>query len=412
MPNVDSVASASFLRAVVALACGSVAVAQGYPAYPWPQGGGQSSPLQQPQWQTPVQAMPNPQLQPGMPQLSPWDPRSVRAPSLNDVPGQPPASFNNLFPTWARPEAFQGFPVFPPSLGNYWTYPTGPGGSMQLPDAGGQLPPPGPAVAPDWPTWIKSKRPASFPYEPTVAVVVRQADRVWWRPDADEPFVPLYHYDNARALGAGSELEVRHSGEFLLLLHGGTRISSFGTSKLGLQALSETEANVIVSDLTWMEVRAYSRGIRIAMPDGSDVFVDPPKDVAEGGTGIGDAGIRIERSIEPGRYTGRATIFNFGNRMIRWVHPLGEVPLQPGCRVTVFLDPCEGAVGDSLVETGVAALADGGKRVWQAQEDGRVSWSGARFELPRGAQLTLDPILGDPFGKRSVVTPAGAMPLR
>lgn len=393
---------------------GGLVVAQSYPSYPWPQGSGQTggptSSLQQPQWQQPTQASPNPQLQPGMPQLSPWDPRSVRAPSLNDVPGQPATSFNNLFPTWTRPEAFQGFPVFPPSLGNYMTYPMGPGGTMQLPDAGGQLPPPAPPGAPDWPSWIKSKRPASFPYEPTVAVVVRQSDRVWWRPDADEPFVPLYHYDNARALAAGAELEVRHSGEFLLMLHGGTRVSSFGTAKLGIQALSETEAALLLSDFTWLKVQASSRALRIALPDGSDVMLDAPAEGAQGGTGIGDAGVRIERRIEPGRYSGRATIFNFGSRLVRWSTPLGEVQIQPGCRVTMFLDPCEAAVGDALVETSVAALADGSKRVWQAQEDGKVTWSGARFELPRGAQLVLDPMLGDPFGKRAVVAPVGSTP--
>lgn len=417
MTNSIPVASVAILRAAVALvAFGSVAIAQGFPTYPTYPGqqmpGQTTSPLQQPQWQGPVQATPNPQLQPGMPELSPWDPRSVRAPSLNDVPGQPATSFNNLFPTWTRPEAFQGFPVFPPSLGSYMTYPTGPGGTMQLPDAGGQLPPPEPPLAPDWPSWIKSKRPGSLPYEPTVAVVVRQADRVWWRPDADEPFVPLYHYDNARALSAGSELEVRHSGEFLLLMHGGTRVSSFGSAKVGIQAMSETDAALILSDFTWVQVRASARALRLALPDGSDVVIDEPKPVEQGGTGIGDAGVRIERRVEPGRYSGRATIFNFGSRMIRWVHPLGVVPLQPGCRVTMFLDSCEGAIEEPLMETNVAALADGGKRVWQAQEDGKVTWSGARFELPRGAQLVLDPILGDPFGKRAVVAPVGGAPLR
>jgi hypothetical protein len=412
MTNFVLLASASLRRSAVAwIACGGIAVAQGtptYPTYPWQQNPGQtSSPLQQPQWQGPAQATPNPQLQPGMPELSPWDPRSVRAPTLNDVPGQPPTSFNNLFPTWTRPEAFQGFPVFPPSLGSYMTYPAGPGGTMQLPDAGGQLPPPEPPLAPDWPTWIKAKRPGSLPYEPTVAVVVRQADRVWWRPDADEAFVPLYHYDNARALSAGSELEVRHSGEFLLLLHGGTRISSFGTAKVGIQALSEKDAALALADFSWVQVRASARALRLALPDGSDLFIDEPKDVAQGGTGMGPAGVRIERRIEPGRYSGRATIFNFGSRMVRWVHPLGEVTLQPGCRVTMFLDPCDGAIGEPLVETNVAALADGGKRVWQAPEDGKVTWSGARFELPRGAQLVLDPLLGDPFGRRAVVGSGG-----
>ncbi len=407
--------------AVILLCCATSAMAQGYPSYPSSQGSssqgtssqgsGQATTPQQSQWQNP-QVTPNPQLQPGMPQLSPWDPRTVRTPTLGDVPGQPPTSFNNLFPTWTRPEAFQGFPIFPPSLGNYMTYPSGPGGAMGLPGADGHLPPPAPPLAPDWPSWIKSKRPASFPYEPTVAVVVRQSDRVWWRAEIDEPFIPLYHYDNARALAAGAEIEVRHAGEFLLMLHGGTQVSSFGTTRIAIVAMSETEAALQVPEFTWLQVRVAARALRIGLPDGSNLFVDAPKDAADGGAGIGDAGVRLDRIIEPGRYSGRATIFNFGSRVVRWVTALGEVLLQPGCRVTMFLDPCTGALGDALVETSVAAFADGQKRVWQAQEAGTVTWSGARFELPTGAKLDLDPMLGDPFGKRAVVAPVGSEPGR
>ncbi len=399
---------------VSAVASAGPAWAQVFPTYP-SQGQTQPPPSSQPQWQgTPgQQSQQNPQnqqLQPGMPELSPWDPRSVRVPTLDDVPGQPRTSPNSLFPTWTRPEAFQGFAIFPPSLGAYGIYPPGPGG--QLPSAGGQLPPPAPPAAPDWPAWIKSKRPVPLPYEPSVAVVVRQSDRVWWRPNADEPFVPLYHHDNARALESGAELEVRTTGEFLLMLYGGTRISSFGTAKLRLDELAEQSAVASVAEFSSFDIRVAKRGFACALPDGSRLVFDPPAAPEAGGVGVGEAGVRVCREIEPGRYVGRATIFNFGSRAVRWLTPLGEVALLPGYRVTMLLTPAQNALAANLTETNAAALADGPRRVWSATEDGSVTWSGARFELPTGSRLVLDPILGDPFGRRSVVAPAGAAPIR
>jgi len=406
----------SFLLAVEALIAAASATAQSYPSYPWPQQSGQTAPpsAQQGQGtQGTQQPAAIPSLQPGMPPLSPWDPRSVRAATLDEVPGQPRFDPSNLFPTWVRPEAFQGFPVFPPSLGNYGAYPTGPGGGMQLPLGASQLPPPAPPATPDWPAWIQSRRPVSLPYEPNVAVVVRQADRVWWRSGIDEPFVPLYHHDNARALTAGAELQVRNTGEFLLMLHGGTRISSFGTASVRLDQLSDTAAVFALTEFTWAQLHAASRGFECSLPDGSRLVCDPPLDPQAAGPGIGDAGVRIERVIEPGRYSGRATIFNFGDRMVRWVTPLAEIKLMPGYRVTMLLAPTGGgALPGSLTEDRAAALADGEKRVWQAEEDGSVAWSGAQFRMPRGARLVIDPLLGDPFGRRSVVVPAGAAPLR
>ena len=408
--------SKELLAAAVALAVAAAgpARAQAYPTYPWP-GQTQPPPGSQPQWQgIPGQQNPqnpqNQQLQPGMPELSPWDPRSVRVPSLDDVPGQPRSNPNNLFPTWTRPEAFQGFAIFPPSLGAYGVYPPGPGG--QLPSAGGQLPPPAPPAAPDWPAWIKSKRPVPLPYEPSVAVVVRQSDRVWWRPNADEPFVPLYHHDNARALESGAELEVRTTGEFLLLFYGGTRISSFGTAQFRLDELTEQSAIASVAEFSSFDIRVAKRGFACGLPDGSRLVFDPPAAPEAGGVGAGEAGVRVRREIEPGRYVGRATIFNFGSRAVRWLTPLGDISLLPGYRVTMLLTPAQSALAANLTEVNAAALADGPKRVWSATEDGSVTWSGARFELPTGSRLELDPILGDPFGRRSVVAPAGAAPVR
>jgi hypothetical protein len=46
----------------------------------------------------------------------------------------------------------------------------------------------------------------------------------------------------------------------------------------------------------------------------------------------------------------------------------------------------------------VQAEADGAARRWRAQAPGTVSWSGARFALPAGAALRIDPLLGDVFG--------------
>lgn len=388
---------ASVLVPVLATALSAaVATAQFFPTYPWPQQQ-QQQPQTQQQW--------NQQQGQGQPLgMSPYDPRSVRAPSLEPLPGANQLDPSGLFPTWVRPEAYQGFPVFPPSLGGYGN--NQPGGSLMLPGAG-QLPPPALPQAPDWPAWVKQKQPVALPYEPATAVLLRQADRVWFKVPTEDAFIPLYHYDNARGLPVGTEVEVRRTGEFLLLLYGGTRCMSFGSGAVRLDALEEGGAELTLSSFTWMELAVATQSLTCVLPDGSRLQVAAVAEDSFDQPGTGEAHIRLERAIEPGDYSGRATIFNHGSRDVTWKRVTGDVTLKPGHRVTFFLSNAAASLPEELREDGgAAAEAAGTSRVWRPSETGSVTWSGARFDLGLGARLQIDPLLGDPFGSKSPVLPS------
>lgn len=390
------------LRAAMAvLVAAGPALAQIFPTYPWPQ-----QQLPQSQWQQGQQQPQNPQGSP-YPQGSPFAPQGSPFAPQGSMPNRQPYDPNGLFPTWVRPDAFQGFPQFPPSLGTMQAQPMGVG----LLGGEGQLPPPAVPLAPDWPAWVKKKRPEALPYEPSVAVLVRQADRVWFRSVDEDAAVPLYHYDNARPLTEGADVEVRRTGEFLLLLHGGSRIASFGTCKARLGALDGAGARIDFGDFTWLDLSAAKRSLVCRLPDGSELEIPKVAPEQDGQPGFGDAHVRIERAIEPGHYAGRAIVFNHGARSVVWHTAFGDVTIVPGHRVTLFLSDSTQALSASLREDAAAAMAQGEKRVWDAAENGAVTWSGARFELPTGARLELDPLLGDPFAPNARNT-APAMPGR
>lgn len=370
------------------LAAASPALAQIFPNYPWPQ-----QQLPQSQWQQGQQQPQNPQGVPSAPQ--------------GGFANRPQYDPNGLFPTWVRPDAFQGFPQFPPSLGSLQMQPTGVGQLSGL----GQLPPPAVPLAPDWPAWVKKKRPDALPYEASVAVLVRQADRVWFRTGDEDASVPLYHYDNARPITEGADVEVRTTGEFLLLLHGGSRVASFGTCKAKLGTLDGSGARVDFADLTWLDLSVAKRSLVCKLPDGSELEIPKVSPEQDGQPGFGDAHVRIERAIEPGHYSGRAIVFNHGARSVVWHTALGDVTIVPGFRVTLFLSDSTQALSAPLREDSAAAMANGEKRVWDAVENGAVTWSGARFDLPTGARLEVDPLLGDPFAPNARNT-APALPVR
>jgi hypothetical protein len=294
--------------------------------------------------------------------------------------------------TWVQPQDFQGFPTFPPNLGGYGAYPPPPPGFLAPPDFSGALPPPLTPRGPDWPAWIERKRGTDLPYEAGTAVLVRQSDRVWVRAAGDDAFVPLYHYDNVRALQAGADVQVRHLGQLQLMLYGGSRVAAYGVVDFQVVELGEMSARLRFHSLSRLLLVSSSRGLACVLPDGSEVIIDalPPDAPTE------RAQIYIERPSEPVQYRGRATILNAGSRPARWRTPLGERVLEPGRRVTLFLDPSATPLPAALSTDRVGeGQADGARRRWQGE--GAVTWSGARFQLQDGARLELDPLLGDPF---------------
>ncbi len=352
--------------------------------------------------------------------------RDLRLPTLEDLVGPDAIDPDGLSSTWMPPQGFQGFPVFPSQLQGYGIYPPPPG-FAQPPGITDEQPPTLPASAPDWPTWIKQKRLADLPYDPANAVLVRQSDRVWLRVPGDDAFVPLYHYDTTRPLTVGCDVRVVHTGDFLLHFFGGARMASTGPTELHVEALDEQGVRLAVPVLTRLELVVYERRVTLVLPDGSELIVDPPvteaptaaaplptdptadpKDLADTPAGLlagtrrqGAALLLIERAIEPGRFSGRARIFNSGSRPVRWHTPFGDRQLDPGHRVALFLSPPAVPLSADLVEDGVQVQADGPRRAWSATHSGGVTWSGAHFTLAPGQTLSIDPMLGDPFAAKA-----------
>ena len=331
-----------------------------------------------------------------------YDPFNLQSTFIgNQLPLDP----EQLSSTWMHPEAFQGFPVFPTSLGGYGSYPPPPEGFLQPPLASMVPPPARIPAAPDWPGWVVSKRHEELPYGANNAVVVRQSDRVWVRDATDAAFTPLYHWDITRSVSAGSRVRVPQTGEFLAMFYGGTRLESFGSSELHIKTMVESGVELELSGFTHVVLTAHEHSFDLALPDGSRLRSLP---VPEDAFAVGMTRLCIDRVDEPRWFAGRATVFNGGSRNVALTTALGDVLLEAGRRVTLFLTPPTQPLSHELVSENVQPEPDGpdgiGRR-FTAQRDAAVVWSGARFALPAGATLQLDPMMGRAFSSRAVSVP-------
>ncbi|MBK8100087.1 MAG: hypothetical protein IPK26_23540 [Planctomycetes bacterium] len=297
---------------------------------------------------------------------------------------------------WTLPAdpALQGFPLFPSTLPGYGQYPR----TGQAPPAGGlaQLPPAPPATG--WPGWLIAGLGGKVDdgtYKPDRAVLIRHADRVWFKSPDEEAFVPLYHWDQTRVLPPQSEIEVRHIGEFQLLLHGGGRLVTVGPTRVRIAAMTDERVRLEIPTFTRLRLSATGRTHEIVLPDGSTLVI--PED-AEGALAQSAADLLLLRADEPGWIAGRATIFHAGGRQVLWQSRFGDVLLDPGRQVTFFLTPPAATHGAALVTDGIAQVRDGAALRCTAERDGAsVVWSGAKFTLPAGSNVHLDPLLGTPF---------------
>lgn len=302
-----------------------------------------------------------------------------------------------LDPVWARGpvvQPFQGFPVFPSQLSGYGAhYPRAPG-DRQLP----VLPslPPAPEET-GWPQWVRARGKPPLVYAADKALLVRHADRVWWKAPDEDAFVPLYFHDKLRVVAPGTAVEVRQTGDFELLLHGGGRLVSLGSAVLRVEELTADRVVLRLAALTKLRFEAGTGEHVLLLPDGSSLTI-PARPAGELPV---TAGVAIDRSSEPGWYGGRAALFNIGQRPVQWTHPCGAVTLAPGERVGLFLTPPAAAIPQALATGEATVAADGGALRCTAAADTAVSWSGARFTLPRGAALRIDPLQGRPFAPAS-----------
>jgi hypothetical protein len=308
---------------------------------------------------------------------------------MNVRPYDPYQSFDRQFnPADYNVAPFQGFPMFPPSISGYGLY--------QPPPGWGQPPTPtGPPVmllpeAPNWPSWLRSSTQRELPYTVDQAVLVRHADRVWLKTAGDAAFVPLYFFDGARAVTTGTAIEVRQTGEFQLLLHGGSRVFSFGEARLQLGTLDQTTVALQIGTFTRMHILCRERAHDLTLPDGSHLRVaaDPEP--------TGECMLVFARDSEPRWRAGRGSVFNAGRRPVHWSTPLGDCDIASGQCVSFFLQPSKQPLPYALSGGSLRVEAAGGMVVCRAEAGADdLTFSGARIHVPAGGSLTLDPLLGE-----------------
>lgn len=323
-------------------------------------------------------------------------------PNIDRVPQDP------LQPTWNRllqAPRFEGFPVFPSRLSGYGNYPAGtaPGGppGQQVPFPLPSLPPAGPEVA-DWPAWARLRDREPLPFTPELALLVRHTDRVWWRRAADEAFVPLFHHDKIAPLGSGGEVQVRQAGEFELLLHSSSRLIAQGPTDLRLTTMTAAAVAIDVLSFTRLRLHVTHREHTLMLPDGTKLVLQPePPGVELTGPTV----VLFDRVSEPAFYGGRATIYNAGPRDLMLESALGETTLSPGHRVTIFLEPPAAPIARTLDLGEAVATQDGDDVRVAVPNGGTVAWSGARFTLPAGGDVRLQPLLGQPFDHQQAARP-------
>lgn len=363
------------------------------------------------------QGQPQPQQPGGGGGFPQGEPRTQR-PTTGDP------DIDALTPVWSqplRPAPFQGFPIFPPQLPGYGEYSSPRGLGMPKANlaqlfqglAFGQLNPAPTAaggVETGWPSWARTQSREPLPYEPEAALLVRNTDRVWWRPPEEDVAVPLYFHDKLRTIRKGTAVAVREVGEFEILLYGGGLLSALGGTDLTIDAMDDKLVECTLRRFTHVRLTGFGREYRIHLPDGSELRLPP---VQAEGAPPGEAAsslatnpwhaarVALDRADEPGWRAGRATVWNYGEVEIAWRRAGETTTIGAGERAGLFLSPVEPGLPAGLDAGGAAVDRDGPAIVCRSGQGGSVVWSGARFALPAGGAVRFDPLLGEPFAPAS-----------
>lgn len=297
---------------------------------------------------------------------------------------------------------FTGFPTFPSGVNPSAAFQPPP--NWNTAPAVKSMPPSQVPLAPDWPTWLRIREQQKLPYEPGIAVLVRQQDRVWFRAPDEAAFVPLYFFDKIREVRGGTEVQVRQSGEFTMLFHGGSRIVALGAVDLAVTELTDALVAVELRSFTKLRLRCIERAHMFTLPDGSVLTV--PAQAADA-TGVD---MELQRLDVPDPSWGRATVTHESGRPVSLVMPTGSVTLSEGMRSTVFFSPSTAGAQAALASQGVAEERSGAARRFRAGDAGGViRFSGSAFQLPSGATLVVDPLLGE---LERPAEPAPSQPVR
>lgn len=351
-------------------------------------------------------------------QTTPQDPPTPRPPALfgQEPEVAPPTrprptpvgldrqQGDQLRSAWSRisQQPFQGFPVFPAKLSQYGSYPLANGANGQLPFLP-TLPPNEPEVA-NWPSWVRLRERAALPFTAEHVLLVRNADRVWWRKNANAAFVPLFFHDKIEVAGVGAEVQVRQTGEFELVLHDSGRVIALGPTELAVTASDPTKVTLDVRSFTKLRVYGNRREHAFRLPNGSTLTLPA---AAEDTELPGSTLVLLDRAEEPGWFGGRATVFNAGPRDVTIADALATTTLAPGHRLTIFLRQPGNPIPAALDAGDATAKRDGAAITLQDADGGAVSWCGARFTLGAGGTVRFDPMLGSPFDPREPAAKSG-----
>jgi hypothetical protein len=288
-----------------------------------------------------------------------------------------PASIQRLFPY------YEGLPTYPNNVPGYGGYP-GAGktpGEIGLDRVSGLEKPP--VDKNRWPSWIEGgmgndKMRAT----PQQAVLVRVADRVWFRAPGEPAFIPLVFYDRFRFMTVGTQVEVRGKGEFHMVLHTGGNVRSRGPCAITVTAMDTKEVGLQLDVVGKLWIKAGLRPYHVTLPDGTEfTFSDTLLYLERRGdrcrvSNLGSSPVRFAGSAGSGELDGP-------ERLYLWMRPPGKLPLSREFQA-------QGDVATSRV--GKVTTVRGGT-------GGKVTWSGAGFKVPGGSTLEIKP-LADPGSSR------------
>lgn len=319
----------------------------------------------------------------------PWAPRQqaqepVQQPPLLPNPLDILLKGEVVHPRFAGNPAEQGLGglpfLTPPGFGAY------PGGQFAVPfrDA-----PVGVATAPmvarspnAWPTWLpeESSVGGEEGFTPDVAIIAQTNDYVWVLEPDETAFTPLAYWDRYRVVPTGTALDVRGGGQFSIAFQRGSVVRSLGAARAVLERLDEEVTAVGFDHLSRVIVVAGERPVRVR---------------------IGRAGAveAVSCRLSVARDGGLVHVVNLGPGQARF--DLGDrtIDLGRGFRISVIPDlPPEGPSLELGLRGDLQTSRDG--RVLRAvagAAGGSLDWSGARFELPRGSNLVVDPLAGSAF---------------
>jgi hypothetical protein len=319
----------------------------------------------------------------------PWAPRQQG----QEPAAQPPLLANPLdmllkgetvHPRFAGNPAQQGLGglpfLTPPGFGAY------PGGQFAVPfrdTAVGVATTPMIARSPNaWPSWLpeESSEGGAEGFTPDVAIVAQTNDYVWLLEPDETAFTPLAFWDRYRVVPSGTTIDVRGGGQFSLAFQRGSVVRSLGKARAVLERLDEEVTAVAFDHLSRVVVVAGERPVR---------------------TRIGRAGAveAVSCRLSIAREGGLVHVANLGPGQARFDVGDRMLDLPRGFRISVIPDlPADGPSLELGLRGDLQTSRDG--RVLRAvagAAGGSLDWSGARFELPRGANLQVDPLAGSAF---------------